>query len=99
MISGTFYTGAAYTLILETNILLADADPVSIMVKMPDGTTILELSGVVVDLTSISATLTEEQNTQAGPLLLQAKATFDNGDKFGATETLYVLIPFAEAAP
>ncbi len=96
MISGTFYQGSAIQLNLQTDIILGGSTPVSIMAKKPNGD-VIEIHGIVVDITSIRADLTAETNDQAGQWLLQAKAEMEDGQPvFGQTEKLFIQIPFAE---
>ncbi len=95
MIQGTYYQGSTLQIDLQTDIILGGATPVRIMAKKPGGD-VLELIGIVIDVTTIRATLTSEQNDEAGQWLLQAKAEFDDGVVFGQTERLFIQIPFAE---
>ncbi len=97
MIAGTYYQGSAIQLNLQTEVILGGTTPVSIMAKKPDGT-VIEIVGIVIDVTTIRADLPAEENDQAGQWLLQAKADFEEGTVFGETEKIYILIPFAETS-
>ncbi len=97
MIPGTYYQGSAIQLNLQTDIILGGDTPVSIMAKKPDGA-VVEIPGIVIDVTTIRADLTTEENDQSGQWLLQAKAEFSEGEfTYGQTERLFIQIPFAES--